>query len=196
MTRNRRSGRVKVSADGDGIVSHAGTALLRELTVDTGLAQGWTAALIVTSVGPYLAVNLVPVGALSDYVLIAILFAVVAPVFRYIVDAGPRPAHAQGPNAAAAIVTATLAIALWIAVPMAVSANDGGEQGTPQGYNGPLGALLGGAAAGAGAALKGGWGPYSQKPKTPPLTPYGQPKPTPPPKDDGFRWWNPFTWFN
>ena len=52
MKRNRRSGRVKVSADGEGIVSHAGTALLRELTVDTGLAQGWSAALISSYAGP------------------------------------------------------------------------------------------------------------------------------------------------
>ncbi len=35
---NRRSGRVKVSADGAGLVSRAGALLLRELAVDTGLA--------------------------------------------------------------------------------------------------------------------------------------------------------------
>jgi hypothetical protein len=37
--------RFKVSADGKGIVSHAGTALLRELAAETGLVKGWTAAL-------------------------------------------------------------------------------------------------------------------------------------------------------
>ena len=41
MKRNRRSRRVKVSADGEGLVSRAGVALLRELTEDTGLADGW-----------------------------------------------------------------------------------------------------------------------------------------------------------
>ncbi len=40
--------RIKVSADGAGLVSRAGVALLRELTVDTGLADGWTDALLDT----------------------------------------------------------------------------------------------------------------------------------------------------
>lgn len=40
--------RVKVSADGEGLVSRAGVALLRELTEDTGLAHGWTNALLDT----------------------------------------------------------------------------------------------------------------------------------------------------
>ena len=48
MKSNRRSRRVKVSADGAGLVSRAGVALLRELTVDTGLADGWTDALLDT----------------------------------------------------------------------------------------------------------------------------------------------------
>jgi hypothetical protein len=40
--------RFKVSADGKGLVSHAGTALLRELATETGLVKGWTAALMDT----------------------------------------------------------------------------------------------------------------------------------------------------
>ena len=40
--------RVKVSADGVGLVSRTGAALLRELTVKTGLAEGWSAALLDT----------------------------------------------------------------------------------------------------------------------------------------------------
>ena len=48
MKSNRRSRRVKVSADGTGLVSRAGTLLLRELTVDTGLAAGWTEVLLDT----------------------------------------------------------------------------------------------------------------------------------------------------
>ena len=49
MKDNRRSRRVKVSADGTGLVSRAGVVLLRELTVDTGLAAGWTQALLDTT---------------------------------------------------------------------------------------------------------------------------------------------------
>ena len=48
MKSSRRTGRVKVSADGTGLVSRAGALLLRELTVDTGLAAGWTTALLDT----------------------------------------------------------------------------------------------------------------------------------------------------
>lgn len=48
MKSNRRSRRVKVSADGAGLVSRAGTLLLRELTDDTGLAAGWTEVLLDT----------------------------------------------------------------------------------------------------------------------------------------------------
>ena len=48
MKANRLARRVKVSADGIGLVSRAGTLLLRELTVETGLAAGWTGALLDT----------------------------------------------------------------------------------------------------------------------------------------------------
>src|SRR6266487_4045880 len=47
----KRSGsgaRVKVSADGKGVVSHAGAALLRELATETGLAGAVTGALLDT----------------------------------------------------------------------------------------------------------------------------------------------------
>ena len=40
--------RFKMSGNGKGIVSHAGTALVRELATETGLVDGWTAALIDT----------------------------------------------------------------------------------------------------------------------------------------------------
>jgi len=52
VKRNRRQRRVKVRADGSGLVSRAGTLLLRELTVDTGLADGWTEALLDTYKAP------------------------------------------------------------------------------------------------------------------------------------------------
>lgn len=48
MKSSRRSRRVKVSAGGTGLVSRAGALLLRELTEDTGLAAGWTEALLDT----------------------------------------------------------------------------------------------------------------------------------------------------
>src|SRR5487761_1194775 len=40
MKRSGSRRRVKVSADGKGVVSHAGAGLLRELAADTGLAGG------------------------------------------------------------------------------------------------------------------------------------------------------------
>lgn len=51
MKRIRRSGRVKVSADGRGVVSHAGVGLLREMAEYTGLVDGVSAALIDTYAG-------------------------------------------------------------------------------------------------------------------------------------------------
>jgi hypothetical protein len=48
MKRSGSRRRVKVSADGRGVVSHAGAALLRELAAETGLAGGVTAVLLDT----------------------------------------------------------------------------------------------------------------------------------------------------
>jgi DDE family transposase len=48
VKRSGRARRVKVSADGHGVVSHAGAALLRELASETGLASGVSAALLDT----------------------------------------------------------------------------------------------------------------------------------------------------
>ena len=48
MKRSGGQRRVKVSADGRGVVSHAGTALLRELATETGLAGAVTGALLDT----------------------------------------------------------------------------------------------------------------------------------------------------
>jgi hypothetical protein len=45
---SRGSIRVKVSADGAGLVSRTGAALLRELTVQTGLSAGWSEVLLDT----------------------------------------------------------------------------------------------------------------------------------------------------
>jgi len=46
-----RTARTLVTADGTGIVSHAGAALLRELAAESGLTAGWTAALLDTYQG-------------------------------------------------------------------------------------------------------------------------------------------------
>ncbi len=48
MKRSKGRARFKVSADGKGVVSHAGTVLLRELAAETGLVKGWTEALVDT----------------------------------------------------------------------------------------------------------------------------------------------------
>ena len=48
VNRSGRRSRVKVSADGNGVVSHAGSALLRELATETGLADAVTGALLDT----------------------------------------------------------------------------------------------------------------------------------------------------
>ena len=53
MKRSKRSRRVTVSADGTGVVSHAGVGMLRELARDTGLVTGVTAALADTYSGPW-----------------------------------------------------------------------------------------------------------------------------------------------
>ncbi|GLY70949.1 hypothetical protein Atai01_75680 [Amycolatopsis taiwanensis] len=53
MKRSKGLRRVKVSADGVGVVSHAGVGMLRELALDTGLVAGVTAALADTYDGPW-----------------------------------------------------------------------------------------------------------------------------------------------
>jgi hypothetical protein len=53
VKRIKRLRRVKVSADGRGVVSHAGVGMLRELARDTGLVEGVTAALADTYAGPW-----------------------------------------------------------------------------------------------------------------------------------------------
>ena len=54
MKSTRRLGRVKVTADGAGVVSHAGAELLRELAEATGLVEVWNEALADTYSGPWL----------------------------------------------------------------------------------------------------------------------------------------------
>lgn len=53
MKRSKRLRRVKVSADGTGVVAHAGVGMLRELAQDTGLVDGVSAALADTYAGPW-----------------------------------------------------------------------------------------------------------------------------------------------
>ena len=54
MTGSKRGRRVKVSADGAGVVSHAGVGLLREVAEYTGLVEAVSAALADTYRGPWL----------------------------------------------------------------------------------------------------------------------------------------------
>ena len=51
MKSSKRLARVKVSADGHGVVSHAGVALLREVAEGTGLTGAVTRALLDTYKG-------------------------------------------------------------------------------------------------------------------------------------------------
>ncbi|WP_409497438.1 IS1380 family transposase [Amycolatopsis sp. cmx-11-12] len=51
MVHDSKQSQVRVTADGSGLVSRAGVALLRELTVSTGLGIGWSEALIDTYAG-------------------------------------------------------------------------------------------------------------------------------------------------
>lgn len=53
MKRSKRNRRVVVSADGVGVVSHAGVGLLREMAEYTGLVDGVTAGLADTYRGPW-----------------------------------------------------------------------------------------------------------------------------------------------
>lgn len=53
MKRSKRSTRVTISADGRGVVSHAGGGMLRELAHDTGLVESVTSALTDTYTGPW-----------------------------------------------------------------------------------------------------------------------------------------------
>lgn len=54
MKRNGSVRRLKISADGEGVVSHAGVGMLRELAGYTGLVQGLDGALAETYRGPWL----------------------------------------------------------------------------------------------------------------------------------------------
>jgi hypothetical protein len=51
LVQDSKQSRIVVSADGVGLVSRAGVALLRELTINTGLGTGWSAALLDTYKG-------------------------------------------------------------------------------------------------------------------------------------------------
>ena len=68
MKRSGRLGRVRVTADGEGVVSHAGAELLRELAGSSGLVEAWDAALI----GTYKAVPLHMPGAVLADLAVAI----------------------------------------------------------------------------------------------------------------------------
>ena len=54
MKRNGSVPRVKVSADGEGVVSHAGLGMLREMAEYTGLVRALDGALADTYRGPWI----------------------------------------------------------------------------------------------------------------------------------------------
>jgi hypothetical protein len=51
LVQDSKQSRIVVRADGTGLVSRAGVALLRELTINTGLGTGWSTALLDTYSG-------------------------------------------------------------------------------------------------------------------------------------------------
>ena len=68
MKRSGRLGRVRVTADGEGVVSHAGAELLRELARSSGLVEAWDTALM----GTYKAMPLHFPGAVLADLAVAI----------------------------------------------------------------------------------------------------------------------------
>jgi hypothetical protein len=171
----------------------------------------WGLAIIVAFAGTWLVVSLVPVGALPDYLLLAILFAIFAPVVRIVVDAGTPAGRAADATVSATLGTIlrlVLILGVWLAVP-AIALGHDESPGMPQGNPAGAGGLIGAAAAAAAAASrrtgdKGGsnspWGkpPGGKMPKETPSTPPPSKKPPEkdaPKQDDGFKWWNPATWF-
>jgi len=68
VKRSGRLGRVRVTADGEGVVSHAGAELLRELARSSGLVDAWDSALI----GTYKAMPLHFPGAVLADLAVAI----------------------------------------------------------------------------------------------------------------------------
>jgi hypothetical protein len=51
LVQDSKASSVRVTADGEGLVSRAGVALPRELTISTGLGTGWSEALLDTYTG-------------------------------------------------------------------------------------------------------------------------------------------------
>jgi hypothetical protein len=51
LVQDSKQSRIEISTDGTGLVSRAGVALLRELTISTGLGTGWSEALLDTYKG-------------------------------------------------------------------------------------------------------------------------------------------------
>jgi hypothetical protein len=51
LVQDSKASSVRVTADGEGLVSRAGVGLLRELTISTGLGTGWSEALLDTYAG-------------------------------------------------------------------------------------------------------------------------------------------------
>jgi hypothetical protein len=51
LVQDSKQSRIEISTDGTGLVSRAGVALLRELTISTGLGTGWSEALLDTYQG-------------------------------------------------------------------------------------------------------------------------------------------------
>jgi hypothetical protein len=184
--------------------------LLPRLPVPSWLARlpsvvRWGAALAVAVGVSALVVSLVPVGAISDVTLLAVLFAIMAPVVRIIVDAGVDAATGPNPTGVTAAIVGTILrllviLAIWLALP-AIALGEDESPGMPQGFPAAAGAAIGGAALGSAMSSRrtgdkgGGTGNWNKppggiRPKETPSTPppSKQPDKKDPPKDDRSLW--------
>jgi hypothetical protein len=150
----------------------------------------WGIALVVAFGGTWLVTLFVPNdGSTPDYVLLATLFAIVAPVVRIIVDAGtPAPTPAMAAAAAGplgSLLALVFVMGLWLALPAVVLGHDE-SPGMPQGYPLGAGALLGGAGLGAAMSSKRQGQKAPPIPRPNPVPPQNRkPPPPPPPRPDG-----------
>ena len=123
----------------------------------------WSVAMAATLGVTWLAVSAAAyqtsTGAISDYLLLTILLAVLLPAFRVVVEAGasqepPTDATARIPPVITAILQLLVVSALWLAFPVVALAHDPPEAGVTSQY--PISAAaLTAAAAAAAAAVAG-----------------------------------------
>jgi hypothetical protein len=124
-----------------------------------GVAFGVTFLVLMGGAALRLVWTYTSVGAVPDSVVVAILLAVVMPVFRVIVDSGvgAEPTAAPSsplPPVISSLLGLLLMGTLLLAIPALALADDPNEKGTPASNPLGTGALVGGAAGGAAFAAR------------------------------------------